>query len=595
MQRAKSKQTPEWGGLGNGSDDSKSDADPKEKKWRGVGEFEEDWGELNTGKRAPAVFVFDVVARSVTLGTLPDDHFSYGQPVWAPDGEHLAYVCWEHESSVFPRMKQKLGIVYCFNRHCVIKCCKWPNVQDSKILTPEHRSAFSPRFSSNGDLFFLSQDNAVRSGTHNATPSLHSLCRENFLLGMEETGVPKATSLVGTKNFKDSKKEFPGFYTTVLHHNPFVELGNKRYVWATVQWRSDLAVIAVDTESGQVIRASPDNGSSWSLLGITQRSILVLESNPGCPAKLHATRLTGEEQNLNALEWTSIMLPDLESYPASVAKSLQNIQHKTLRVEAHDSTENPINSFEATVIHCGEAKPTLLVPHGGPHTAYSSQFVMSISYLVTSGYNVITVNYRGSTGFGEDFVQSLPGNIGNQDVKDCYQALLRAKDEGLVSEEQIAVVGGSHGGFLSSHLIGQYPDVFKAAILRNPVCNISMMVHLTDIPDWCFIETYGSDEGLKRAQTCVSVEDLLNMENKSPVKYVENVKAPVLMMLGGGDRRVPMDDGKRYLARLKQRHDSPDSRLIVFDNDDHGLTKPQTEFEQWITALWWLKKFIHHD
>lgn len=160
---------------------------------------------------------------------------------------------------------------------------------------------------------------------------------------------------------------------------------------------------------------------------------------------------------------------------------------------------------------------------------------------------------------------------------------------GFVLEDKVAVIGGSHGGFISAHLIGQHPDIFKAAVMRNPVCDISLMIHQTDIPDWCFIETFGITDGMKKAQSCVTENDLVEMFQKSPVRYVKNVKTPVLMMLGGADRRVPMDDGKRFISRLQQSSPDIDTRVIVFPKDSHGLTNPQTEFEQWITALWWLR------
>jgi len=158
-----------------------------------------------------------------------------------------------------------------------------------------------------------------------------------------------------------------------------------------------------------------------------------------------------------------------------------------------------------------------------------------------------------------------------------------------VLEDKVAVIGGSHGGFISAHLIGQYPDIFKAAVMRNPVCDISLMIHQTDIPDWCFIETFGIIDGMRKAQSCVTESDLVDMFQKSPVRHISKVKTPVLMMLGGADRRVPMDDGKQYISRLQQSSPGIDTRVIVFPKDSHGLTNPQTEFEQWITALWWLK------
>ena len=83
---------------------------------------------------------------------------------------------------------------------------------------------------------------------------------------------------------------------------------------------------------------------------------------------------------------------------------------------------------------------------------------------------------------------------------------------------------------------------------------------------------------------------MIAMELKSPVQYVDDVTAPVLMMLGACDRRVPMDDGKRYIARLKQSDHAPETRIIVFDKDEHGLVRPQTDYEQWITCVWWLPR-----
>jgi acylaminoacyl-peptidase len=79
------------------------------------------------------------------------------------------------------------------------------------------------------------------------------------------------------------------------------------------------------------------------------------------------------------------------------------------------------------------------------------------------------VNYRGSTGFGETALQSLPGNIGRHDVSDMLAAVDAAVAMGVAREGALAVVGGSHGGFLAAHLIGQAPLRFRTAVLRNPV------------------------------------------------------------------------------------------------------------------------------
>lgn len=67
--------------------------------------------------------------------------------------------------------------------------------------------------------------------------------------------------------------------------------------------------------------------------------------------------------------------------------------------------------------------PAIIVPHGGPHTALAVNYYMPFSFLTALGYCVIAVNYRGSLGFGEAVVQSLPGHVGRNDVEDCMAAL----------------------------------------------------------------------------------------------------------------------------------------------------------------------------
>ena len=84
----------------------------------------------------------------------------------------------------------------------------------------------------------------------------------------------------------------------------------------------------------------------------------------------------------------------------------------------------------------------------------------------------------------------IVGHVGNYDVADCMKALeaaVKCKDWNC-DPDKVGVMGGSHGGFLSLHLIGQHPEVFKVCVARNPVTNIGSMASLTDIPDWCYYE-----------------------------------------------------------------------------------------------------------
>ena len=149
------------------------------------------------------------------------------------------------------------------------------------------------------------------------------------------------------------------------------------------------------------------------------------------------------------------------------------------------------------------------MPHGGPHSACHVGWSQTNAFLAANGFATLMVNYRGSTGFGDSALLSLLGKCGRQDVDDCVAALVAAltldatpsgkggkggkdrEEEGeevaihsrtrsscrsLLDPQRVAVLGGSHGGFLTCHLMGQRPDLFAAGACRNPVVNLAAEV-----------------------------------------------------------------------------------------------------------------------
>uniref|UniRef100_A0A3P8SZ12 Acylamino-acid-releasing enzyme n=1 Tax=Amphiprion percula TaxID=161767 RepID=A0A3P8SZ12_AMPPE len=197
------------------------------------------------------------------------------------------------------------------------------------------------------------------------------------------------------------------------------------------------------------------------------------------------------------------------------------------------------------------------------------------------------VNYRGSTGFGQDSILSLIGQIGNQDVKDVQRAVLTAlQTHASLDSKRLAVIGGSHGGFLSCHLIGQYPDFYRACAVRNPVINAATLLGTSDIVDWRY-----TSAGFPFSYDQIpSAEALAAMLHKSPISYAAQIKAPVLLMLGGRDRRVSPHQGLELYKALKSRG-SP-VRLLWFPEDGHSLSRVDTQEDCFLNTVLWLKQHL---
>ncbi|XP_031380490.1 acylamino-acid-releasing enzyme-like isoform X3 [Punica granatum] len=567
--------------------------------WKGQGEFEEEWGETYAGKRQPGIFVINLESGEVrTLGGISKS-LSVGQVVWAPEIEgihqYLVFVGWSAD-------KRKLGIKYCYNRPCALYSGRSPfhceaNEVESKNnvaedfplcnLTPSISSACHPRFSPDGKyLLFLSCKSSVDSGAHSATNSLH---RIHWLidgkLNSSETLYDVIPIIMNSE-----EGSFPGLYCLSLLKNPWLSDG--RTMVLTSIWGSIEVILTVDVLSGNVSRVSPvKSNSSWSILALDRDNILAVTSSPVDVPQINYGLLIENSIGGDSWRWWDISSPIFKC-SEKVKKSLSTLQFNIMKIPVKDvsdcRTKGATKPYEAIFVSSEATNPLIVILHGGPHSVSLASFTKSSAFLSSLGFNLLIVNYRGSLGFGEEALQSLLGRIGSQDVNDVIAAIDHLIHSGLTNPSKIAVLGGSHGGFLTTHLIGQAPDRFAAAAARNPVCNLALMTGTTDIPDWCYVESCGPSwkENYTEAP---SAEHLSLFHSKSPISHISKVKTPTLFLLGAQDLRVPVSNGLQYARALKER--GVDCKIIVFPSDVHSIDKPQSDFESFLNIGVWFKKY----
>ncbi|KAK9287677.1 hypothetical protein L1049_016115 [Liquidambar formosana] len=573
--------------------------------WKGQGDWVEDWGETYAGKRQPALFVININSGEVRAVEGITKSLSVGQVVWAPSTkgvhQYLIFVGWSSD----PR---KLGIKYCYNRACALYAIRAP-FQDSEVgeselkgnaaedysmvsLTQSISSAFYPRFSPDGKfLVFLSAKSSVDSGAHSATDSLHridwptdgKLCTSAQIVDV----VPVV--MCAEDNC------FPGLYCSSFLRSPWLSDGCTMIL--SSYWRSTEVILSVNVLSGNVSRISTaESNFSWNVLTLDGDSIVAVCSSPIDVPQIKYGCLVEKEATSTAWTWLDVSSPI--SRPSEKVRSLlSSLQFSIMKIPVKgvsDSlTKGASKPFEAIFVSSNSKKndacdPLIVMLHGGPHSVSLSSFSKSLAFLSSIGYSLLIVNYRGSLGFGEEALQSLPGKVGSQDVNDVLTAIDHVIEMGLANPSKITVLGGSHGGFLTTHLIGQAPDKFVAAAVRNPVCNLALMVGTTDIPDWCYVEAYGSEKKPSFTEA-PSAEHLTHLHGMSPISHLPKVKTPTLFLLGAQDLRVPVSNGLQYARALREK--GVEVKVIVFPHDVHGIERPQSDFESFLNIGVWFKKY----
>ena len=264
-----------------------------------------------------------------------------------------------------------------------------------------------------------------------------------------------------------------------------------------------------------------------------------------------------------------------DSYPALIDVELP--QKEELNYQARDGLE--IEAF--LTLPKGKKKnlPTIIFPHGGPIAADGAEgFDYWTSFFANRGYAVLQMNFRGSTGYGYDFMKAGLGQWGGQMQDDIEDATKWAIDKGIADPKRICIVGGSYGGYAA--LMGAATsDLYQCAV---SFAGVTDLLYLLDES-----RRYGGEEVLR---IMLGDKSRSELSATSPVNLTDQIKIPVLLVQGDDDSRVLLKHGQKMRDAME---DSGVNYIYIEQEDsDHFLTLKRNRLQFFKETEKFLKKHI---
>ena len=231
----------------------------------------------------------------------------------------------------------------------------------------------------------------------------------------------------------------------------------------------------------------------------------------------------------------------------------------------------------------GKKYPMVLTVHGGPAGMYGFDWYHEFQVYASRGWAVFFTNPRGSTGYGEKFERGVQHEWGGKayvDIMNGVDAVL-AKNPWLDSD-RLGVTGGSYGGFMTNWIIS-HTTRFKAAVTLRSISN--------------FVSDDGTRDGMYGHAVDFGGDIFKTFDtywNTSPLKYVQNVKTPTLVLHSDMDFRVPIEQGEQWFRAL--RHFGVPSEIVFFPRENHNLTRtgePKHLVESIKWQVYWFDRYLN--
>ena len=301
--------------------------------------------------------------------------------------------------------------------------------------------------------------------------------------------------------------------------------------------------------------------------------LIFANSSMGAPAEVYSAKVDGSD--VRALTSVNSQLMRQANFT------------KTEEIEWTGALGKRIHGFivKPKDFDPGRKYPLLVLIHGGPQSAWNDNwgFRWNPQVFANAGYVVFAPNPRGSTGYGQQFVNEISGDWGGKAYVDIMNGVAEVlRRNAYLDRNRVGAAGASYGGYMINWIEGHNNDPrfrFKVLVSHDGVYNLTSMYGATEelwFTDWEFKGTPWTNPAM--------------YERWSPHNFVRNFNTPILIIHGELDYRVPIGESLQLFTAVQRK--GIDSKLLIFPDEGHWVLKPQNSQRWYHTVLDWLDKYL---
>jgi len=483
-------------------------------------------------------------------------------PTWSPDGRYLAY-----------QVKPKISAAYEIDIYDMVM----REVKHVTANTPQDKRNSNPIWSKDGKYMVYTQEQA--KGTDS-----------NIFVADVATGKSSLlTPHEGEQRFlaNDISPDGRGVLLTSNSSNGYenvglLEIATKNIHWLTHdKWEIRGGEFSPDGKH-ITFTANIDGNEEICLrdLATGKSSALPIPKGLNEPAGGHYA-FTKDGERLLYYHNGPTEPGDLWVYNVATRKSLEVTHSLVAGVRSEDMVEPYLVHYPSrggkwtisallyvpfNMVRNGQNAAIVYI-HGGPASQSMNSFNRFVQYAANQGYMVLAPNYRGSTGYGKEFQQANLYDMGGGDLQDVLAGVDWIKQTGHLDPKKIAVMGGSYGGYLSMMAVTKAPEVWAAGVPIVPFVN------------W-FTEIENEDPVLRQSDLATMGDPAKNKalyEERSPINFIAQVKAPLLLLAGGNDPRCPKSEAQQVVDAITKRGGTVDYK--VYENEGHGFARVENQID----------------